>query len=104
MKVVKPGRAQKGWAREFECTGNGNKGGGCGATLLVEFADVYMTASGHYVGSTDYYRTFMCGTCGVETDIHERHWPPGQVPTKSEWLAKNRNVTLAQPPKHKRSR
>jgi hypothetical protein len=41
MKVVKPGREQKGWSKQFKCTGNGNGGGGCGAVLLVEEGDLY---------------------------------------------------------------
>lgn len=44
MKVLKPGREQTGWAREAECTGHGNGGGGCGALLLVERDDVYETS------------------------------------------------------------
>ncbi len=75
MKVLKAGRKQKGWAKEFKCTGNGNGGGGCGATLLVEEGDLYQTSSGHYDGSTDYYTTFKCLSCNVETDI-----PDGKVP------------------------
>ena len=27
MKVIKEGRKQKGWAREYTCTGSGNGGG-----------------------------------------------------------------------------
>lgn len=40
MKVLRPGRKQKGWSTEAECTGLGNGGGGCGAKLLVEEDDV----------------------------------------------------------------
>lgn len=69
MKVIKLGRKQKGWATRYVCTGNGNGGGGCRATLLVEAADVYQTESNHYDGSTDTYVTFSCGACGVATDI-----------------------------------
>ncbi len=41
MKVIKPGRPQKGWSHEFTCTGDGNGRGGCGAILLVEQEDLY---------------------------------------------------------------
>ena len=75
MKIVKLGRKQKGWAKEFECTGKGNGDGGCGAILLVEEADLFATSSSHYDGSTDYYTTFKCISCGVLTDI-----PDGDVP------------------------
>jgi hypothetical protein len=69
MKTLEPGRPQKGWAKELVCTGDGNGGGGCGAKLLVEEADVFRTMSNHYDGSTDYYNTFKCCECGVLTDI-----------------------------------
>ena len=69
MKIIKKGRPQKGWAQEFECTGKGNGGGGCGAVLLVEEGDLYETSSSHYDGSTEYYTTFKCAACGVETDV-----------------------------------
>lgn len=71
MKTLKKGRTQKGWAKEFDCTGKGNKDGGCGARLLVEQADVFETKSHHYDGSTDCYATFKCPECGVLTDIPE---------------------------------
>lgn len=29
MKVIQKGSGQKGWAKEFVCTGEGNGGGGC---------------------------------------------------------------------------
>jgi len=71
MKVLKKGRPQKGWAIKCVCTGAGNGNGGCGAKLLVEEADLYETRSHHYDGSTDYYVTFTCPECGVQTDIDD---------------------------------
>lgn len=79
MKVLKPGRKQQGWSTEVACTGNGNGGGGCGALLLVEEGDIYITQSSHYDGSTDTYTTFRCTACGVETDIED---VPGHVREK----------------------
>jgi len=81
MKVIKKGREQTGWAQEFKCTGKGNGGGGCGATLLVEEDDMYFTSSSHYDGSTDYYNTFKCCDCGVETDLPDSK-VPGNVRDK----------------------
>ena len=69
MKIIKKGRQQDGWSKEFVCTGKGNGDGGCGAKLLVSETDLYETVSGHYDGSTDYFTTFACPACGVETDV-----------------------------------
>ncbi len=71
MKVLKKGRKQKGRSKEFKCTGKGNGGGGCGATLLVSENDLYETASYHYDGSSEHYTTFCCPGCGVETDVKD---------------------------------
>ena len=71
MKVIEKGRQQKGWSREFNCTGSGNGAGGCGARLLVEQGDVFETKSSHHDGSVDSYATFKCSECGVLTDIPE---------------------------------
>jgi hypothetical protein len=40
MKVLEKG---PGWSMEVVCTGRGNGGCGCGAKLLVERGDVYLT-------------------------------------------------------------
>lgn len=69
MKIIKRGRPQKSWAKQFICTGTGNGGGGCGAVLLVEADDLYQTHSSSYDGSTDYFTTFRCVCCKVETDV-----------------------------------
>ncbi|KND51413.1 MAG: hypothetical protein ABA06_03845 [Parcubacteria bacterium C7867-001] len=69
MEVIKKGRKQRGWSKEFTCTGEGNGGGGCGAVLLVSQHDLYYTRSHHYDGSSDTYITFSCPDCGVETDV-----------------------------------
>lgn len=74
MKVLKPGRPQRGWTTEATCTGNGNGGGGCGAYLLVEQADIYRTTSSSR-DEIDNYATFKCPECGVETDLPESTVP-----------------------------
>lgn len=68
MKVITPGREQRGWAREEKCTGHGNGGGGCGAILLVEQGDLYKTQS-HCRDETETFITFQCVACKVQTDI-----------------------------------
>lgn len=69
MKVIQKGRRQKGWAAEIACTGSGNGGGGCGALLLVEEADLFRTSHTDYGGDTDHFTTFACPECGVLTDV-----------------------------------
>lgn len=71
MKVLEPGRQQKGWATEAKCTGDGNQGGGCGALLLVEEPDVFRTMTGANYGgdSPEPCATFQCPSCGVLTDL-----------------------------------
>lgn len=69
MKVLEKGTGQRGWAKECFCTGKGNGNGGCNAKLMVEQTDLYITSSGDYAGGRDYYTTFTCCDCGVETDI-----------------------------------
>lgn len=66
MKVIEKG---KGWSMEQICTGNGNGGGGCGAKLLIERGDIYLTHSYDYGGGHDVFYTFMCPECGAKTDI-----------------------------------
>lgn len=68
MKILEPGRAQRGWSVETTCTGAGNGNGGCGAKLLVEEADLYRTQS-QARDETTYYTTFKCAACGVESDL-----------------------------------
>lgn len=68
MKVIEKGRPQKGWTKECVCTGGGNGGGGCGAKLLVSKADLYQTTK-CCREETNYFVTFRCIECGVETDV-----------------------------------
>ncbi len=82
MKVLKKGRPQKGWAKELLCTGNGNGGGGCGAKLLVEKADLYQTSSSCR-DETDYFVTFRCPECGVQTDTKETPFYGSELPRRS---------------------
>lgn len=88
MKVIEKGREQKGWAKEFKCTGEGNGGGGCGALLLVEQSDVFCTYSSHYDGSSETYRSFQCPECKHLTDIPKTIYlpftPKRRNPNKSD--------------------
>lgn len=78
MKILKPGRDQRGWSTTAKCTGYGNGGGGCGAELLVEQPDLFRTFT-HCRDATEEHVTFACGACGVPTDLAERAWPPHSV-------------------------
>ena len=82
MKILKPGRPQTGYSIKCTCTGAGNGNGGCGAKLLVEAADLYLTHS-HCRDETDGYVTFKCSACGVLTDIAK--------PTAAAWEAARKN-------------
>ena len=86
MRVLKKGREQKGWSKEFVCTGVGNGGGGCGAKLLVSQDDIYKTYHHCYDSNSDSFNTFTCANCGVETDIKESL--PFTVPDKKQWETK----------------
>lgn len=68
MKVIKAGRAQHGWAKEFTCTGRGNGDGGCRAVLLVEESDLFRTES-YARNETDTFITFECVQCRSWTDL-----------------------------------
>lgn len=78
MKVLKPGREQKGWSIETTCTGDGNGGGGCGAELLVEQDDLYKTYR-FCRDETDTFITFRCSECQVETDLKEKQKPSWKI-------------------------
>lgn len=94
MKILEPGRPQKGWTKECVCTGKGNWNGGCGAKLLVEETDLYQTSSSAR-DETEYYTTFMCEACGVETDIEAT--PSVRVrlvPRSREWVEGKRREIL----------
>ena len=87
--MIKKGRPQKGWAKEYSCTGYGNKEGGCKALLLVEHSDLFKTHSYHYDGSHEVYITFKCSECGVLTDIKDYNGPSGIREKEEEILESN---------------
>lgn len=82
MKVLKPGRPQKGWSIQTKCSGSGNGGGGCGAKLLVEEGDLFMTECHPYGDDLQRFVTFKCVDCGVLTDIPFNSWPPAKIVDK----------------------
>lgn len=84
MKVIKKGRPQKGWAQECECTGSGNKGGGCGATLLVEEGDLFQTYASYMGRDEEWFVTFKCSECGVLTDLKDSPFNARDLPKQKE--------------------
>ena len=89
MRVLKKGTGQKGWSKRATCTGKGNGDGGCGAELLVEQSDLYQTMNCDYTGDCDYFTTFTCSECGVETDIDAPYNIREHLPTKQEFFKDN---------------
>lgn len=80
MRVLEKG---PGWNIEVKCTGAGNSGIGCGAKLLVERDDIYLTHSYDMVGDCTTYNTIRCPICGVETDIDKKRIPNSYESTDS---------------------
>lgn len=89
MKVLEQG---EGWHIKVRCTGSGNGGGGCNSLLQVEEDDIYVTSSTDISGWTDFYYTFRCPVCNVETDIKETDVPSR---IREEKLTEKRNKELA---------
>ena len=61
MKVIKQGHCSKKdapWSKVVECTD------GCGATLLVEEKDLYLTYNDYAA-----YETYRCCECGHQSTI-----------------------------------
>ena len=74
MKILEKGN---GWNMEVRCTGKGNGNCGCGAKLLIDKDDIYLTHSYDYGGGHDIFYTFRCIDCGEETDLDEKDIPNG---------------------------
>jgi hypothetical protein len=81
MQVLAKGTVQKGWSTEVTCTGSGNGNGGCGAKLLVEQPDLFITSSSAR-NEIDHYVTFKCDECGRFTDIKSR----SKLLPQREWM------------------
>ena len=72
MKIIKA--TNKTWPRHYICSGFGNEGNGCKATLEVEIEDLFKTYRQAYCEDTPYaeYLTFECPLCKALTDIDGR--------------------------------
>lgn len=74
MKVLEKGN---GWNMQVECTGKGHGSCGCGAKLLIEKDDVYLTNCYDFDGKMYTFYTIQCIQCGEETNIDENLIPVG---------------------------
>lgn len=92
METIKPGTKQARWTTTVTCSGNGNRGGGCGAELRVSQGDLFTTES-HARDETTRYVTTKCQECGVLTDLCELPSTliPADIvrglPTQRAWIA-----------------
>jgi hypothetical protein len=86
MKII-----QEGEGKKHTCTGKGNGGHGCRAILAVTKEDIYYTVQAVPQESPDYFLTFQCPQCGIETDIEECLRKPEGYPAKAEWITLNNN-------------
>ena len=84
MKILEPAADAATWSMTCECTGKGNSGRGCGATLLISADDVYTTFQTGRL-STKTYKTIRCCHCGAETDLENVPESIGNN-TKSNWI------------------
>ena len=67
MKVLKSGKDNDSFGKEFVCKGHGlgKKVGGCGAVLLVKPGDVETHVDSE--GDNSYW--FVCPECGAKTYV-----------------------------------
>ena len=70
MKVIESGTPYR-WSGQYECTGRGNSGHGCGAKLLIEEDDLTITYNNAMGRWETWYLTFTCCECKVSTDIYD---------------------------------
>ena len=85
MKVIE----RRSWVKQYECTGHGNGGRGCGSTLEVGIEDLRYFAKQKYPWRTQPEAVcFKCPVCNSVTDIPETDWPPNYTSLpkwSSEW-------------------
>ena len=83
MDVIRPGRDDPKWSKEFECRGKDGMGRsvGCGALLRVTKRDLF-TENVHDIGGPRDEVRFKCRCCGTTVTINE---PFVELPTKENW-------------------
>jgi hypothetical protein len=84
MKVLVPGTLKE-FELEVTCTADGNKdtGSPCGALLLVNKDDIFITRSSSMGRYEEEYYTICCPDCKSLTDIPERLLP-GHIKEEAE--------------------
>jgi len=83
MEVIRPGRDDPKWSKEFECRSENYMGRpiGCGALLRVTRQDLFTTHVHNDCGPRDEVQ-FRCKLCGTEVAIDE---PFVDLPEKKDW-------------------
>ena len=63
------------WKIEAICTGHGNDDKGCGAKLVINENDIFVTAHFGSVCETEFFFSFRCPKCGKLTDVPKKNIP-----------------------------
>ncbi len=88
MKILEYGN-KASWETKQKCDANGWEGLGCGAKLLIDAEDIFISERIFIDGSSENYFTFTCPVCGQNSDI-----------CKSEIPEKVRSYILKRPSKN----
>jgi hypothetical protein len=93
MKIKEKGTRQTHWEKEFECTGIGNDHmhKSCGALLIIEEEDLFITSFTNYGGDRETFITFQCIQCGSHTDVAREDVPEPvrrSIPSLEQWKRK----------------
>jgi len=85
MEVIRPGREQAGWSKEFECVGSRGIAG-CGALLRVTKEDLFKRNE-HDISGRHVDTIMTCPCCGAQSVIKGEKFQT--LPDEKEWTAAN---------------
>ena len=79
------------WTCELTCAGYNNSGGGCGAVLKVELADLFHVYGVERNGYRDQCTAVKCCVCGVISCLRVENEPQAHIdntlPYFRDWIA-----------------